>query len=263
MNPSPLDLVPIDLTKARVLISNDDGIEARGLQVLEEVVRPLVGELWVSAPSEGHSGASAMVSLRREIAIEPRGERRFAVTGRPADSLLAALRITMADAPPDLVLSGINHGVNIGGDLIYSGTVGVAIAAALNRIPAIALSADHPERQPVSDATWDDVASHLPAVLEALCRRGIRRGGALGVNFPVAVSDPEPLFVRQGTSGDTMVYRPVPGNGNRYILHHEGGAPGDLDGTDLGAITAGRIGVTPLTIDRTDHALLRRIAEAN
>lgn len=254
---------PLDLATARVLISNDDGIEARGLQVLEETVRPLVGELWVSAPAEGHSGASAMVSLRREIEIERRGNRRFAVTGRPADSLLAALRITMAESPPDLVLSGINHGLNIGGDLVYSGTVGVAITAALNGVPAIALSADHPPGQPVTEDTWRDVAAHLPGVLEKLCRHGVRQGGAFGVNFPVSIADPEPVFVRQGTSGDTMVYRPVPGRENRYILHHEGGAPGDLDGTDLGAITAGRIGVTPLTLDRTDHALLRRAAEAH
>lgn len=263
MSLSPLDLAPVDLPSARVLISNDDGIEARGLQVLEEMVRPLVGELWVSAPAEGHSGASAMVSLRREISIEPRGERRFAVTGRPADSLLVALRITMADAQPDLVLSGINHGVNIGGDLIYSGTVGVAITAALNGVPAIALSADHAPGQPVTEETWQEIANHLPDVLKSLCRRGFRRNGAFGVNFPVSIADPEPVFVRQGTSGDTMVYRPILGSEDRFILHHEGGAPGDLDGTDLGAISSGRIGVTPLTLDRTDHALLRRAAEAN
>lgn len=252
----------VDLAAARVLVSNDDGIGAAGLGHLEAVARDIAGEVWVSAPAEGHSGASAMVSLRREVTVEPRGERRFAVTGRPADSLLAALRITMTDSPPDLVLSGINHGVNIGGDLVYSGTVGVAIAAALNGVPAIALSADHAPGEPVSEATWADVRSHLPAVLDLICRTGFPPNGAYCVNFPVAVKDPRPVHCRQGTTGDTMVYRTVDKAAGRYVLHHEGGATGDLGDTDLGAVSSGRIAITPLTLDRTDHALLKALDSA-
>ncbi|HAE03681.1 MAG TPA: 5'/3'-nucleotidase SurE, partial [Rhodospirillaceae bacterium] len=120
------DLRSVDLPTARVLLTNDDGIDAAGFAVLEEIIRPMVGELWVCAPAEGHSGASAMVSLRREIEVQERGLRRYAVTGRPADTVLAALRLVMKDAPPDLVLSGINHGLNVGVDMIYSGTVGAA-----------------------------------------------------------------------------------------------------------------------------------------
>lgn len=250
------ETVPLDLAAARVLVSNDDGIEAAGLAVLEEIARPLAEELWVSAPSQGHSGASAMVSLRRDVTVEARGERRFAVSGRPADSLLAALRLTMADCPPDLVLSGINHGVNIGGDMVYSGTVGVAMAAALNGIPAIALSADHVTGEPVLEETWEDIRAHLPGVLAMVCAIGFRRGGAYGVNFPVRVSDPKPVFCHQGDVGDTMEYDVLDAAAGRYRLNHLGSGEGSRDGTDFGAVTAGRIGITPLTIDRTDHALL-------
>ncbi|HBM14089.1 MAG TPA: hypothetical protein DD390_15455, partial [Rhodospirillaceae bacterium] len=151
------DLRSVDLPTARVLLTNDDGIDAAGFAVLEEIIRPMVGELWVCAPAEGHSGASAMVSLRREIEVQERGLRRYAVTGRTADTVLAALRLVMKDAPPDLVLSGINHGLNIGVDLIYSGTVGAAISAAANGVPAVAFSADHVSGHPVEPHTWDDV----------------------------------------------------------------------------------------------------------
>lgn len=252
----------IDLASARVLLSNDDGIDAEGLKVLEEIVRPLVGELWVSAPAEGHSGASAMVSLRREVSVEARGERRFAVTGRPADSLLAALRLTMADNPPDLVLSGINHGANIGGDLIYSGTVGVAVSASLNGVPAIAFSADYDGTKTVTPETWAEVRAHLPSVLERICRFGFAERSVFGVNFPIETADPNPVLCRQGDSGDTMIFLPVDGKNGAYTLSHEGDAPGSLDGTDLGALAAGRIGITPITLDRTDREILHQAAEA-
>ncbi|MDF1750650.1 MAG: 5'/3'-nucleotidase SurE, partial [Alphaproteobacteria bacterium] len=176
------ELRAVDLPTARVLLTNDDGIDAEGFAVLEEIIRPMVGELWVCAPADGHSGASAMVSLRREIEIQPRGPRRFAVTGRPADTVLAALRLVMKDTPPDLVLSGINHGLNIGVDLIYSGTVGAAITAAVNNVPAVALSADHVSGQPVEPHTWADIRKYLPAVLGRICWLGFAPNGAYGVN---------------------------------------------------------------------------------
>lgn len=254
--------VPLTLSSARVLLSNDDGIDAAGLAVLEEIVRPLVGELWVSAPAEGHSGASSMVSLRREVEIQPRGERRFAVTGRPADSVLAALRLSMADNPPDLVLSGINHGLNIGGDMIYSGTVGVAVTAALNGVPAIALSAENISGHPVSGETWDDVRVHLPGILDRICGFGFAPLAPYGVNFPTRVTDPNPALCRQGEVGDTLYYKAVPGAAGRYILHHGGDQFSYAEGTDSGAVKAGRIAITPITLDRTHHEVLRQVAEA-
>lgn len=261
-----MTLTPIDLSNARVLICNDDGIEAHGLSVLEAAARGFAREVWVSAPATGHSGASAMVSLRREIEIQPRGDRRFAVTGCPADSVLAALRVTMADHPPDLVLSGVNHGINIAGDLTYSGTVGAALVAALNGVPAIALSAAHPPGAPVAESTWAAVGAHLPGIVSRLCRTGFAAKGAYCVNFPADPISPEPTVCAQGEADDTMVLMRLAGaetaDGTpRYTIRHTGTHEGPLDGTDLGALRAGRIAVTPLTLDRTDRSLLRRVAE--
>lgn len=261
-----MNLTPVDLSGARILLSNDDGIEATGFAVLEDVTRAIAGEVWVSAPATGHSGASAMVSLRREFEIQPRGERRYAVTGRPADSVLAALRVTMAETPPDLVLCGVNHGVNIAGDLIYSGTVGAAVVAALNGIPAIAVSAAHEPGAPVTEATWAAVRRYLPDVLGRLCGAGFAPKGVYCVNFPAEPISGEPLVCAQGGGADTMALMRLEGAETaegtpRYTIRHTGTHDGPTDGTDLGAIRAGRIAVTPLTLDRTDRPLLRRIAE--
>ena len=256
----------IDLASARVLITNDDGIEAEGLKRLVDIVTPLAGEIWVCAPAEGHSGASAMVSLRREVSLEQRGPREFAIGGRPADCVLAALQLAMPDSPPDIVLSGINHGVNIGGDLIYSGTVGAAMTAAFNGIPAIALSADHPHGSRVSEETWAEVASYLPETLALVSGFGFDNGTVWGINCPIHATSRKPVLSHQGGTFDTMKFH-AQGEGN-YILHHEGtSAEGQSLSSgntmsDFTAMTEGRIALTPLTIDRTDHALLREAAEA-
>lgn len=261
-----MERVPVDLSGARVLLTNDDGIDAEGFRIMEAALQGVVGELWVSAPAEGHSGASAMVSLRRSVEIQERAPRRFAVTGRPADSVLAALRVTMADHPPDLILSGINHGVNLGGDLLFSGTIGAAAVGRLNGIPSIALSADHPPEKPVTSESWASISQVLGKTLRTLCGWGFPSGAFYGVNFPVQMKNTDPLLCRQGDVGDTMYFKPddtaVEGTGKRYILHHAGGATGAVSGTDYGAIQAGRIAVTPITLDRTDHALLQALAEA-
>ena len=261
-----MERVPIDLSGARVLLTNDDGIEARGFSILEGALQGEVGELWASAPSEGHSGASAMVSLRRRLEIQEHDIRRYAVTGGPADSVLAALRVTMADTPPDLIISGINHGVNIGGDLLFSGTVGAAAVGCLNGIPAIALSADHPPGEPVAEETWIEIMLIVAQTVRTICEWGFVPGSFYGVNFPTQILDPGLRLCRQGDVGDSMYLKPASdiedGAENAYIMHHAGGVTGTISGTDYGALRAGLIGVTPITLDRTNHALLQELAEA-
>ena len=127
----------------RILITNDDGISAPGLAVAEEIARELAGqrgEVWVVAPVFEQSGVSHCVSYIRPMRIEPLAERRFAIEGSPADCVLAALDEILKDAPPDLVLSGVNRGHNVAEDAVYSGTIGGAMEGALNGIRSIALS---------------------------------------------------------------------------------------------------------------------------
>ena len=133
----------------RVLLTNDDGIDAPGMAVLEEVARELAREVWVVAPEHDQSGTSHSVSLHAPLRLSRRGERRFGVAGTPGDCVVMAVRHLMVDAPPDLVLSGVNRGANLGVETVFSGTVGAAMTALLLGLPAIALSQAFSQREPV------------------------------------------------------------------------------------------------------------------
>ena len=128
------------LSKARVLISNDDGINAPGLKALEGVMRKLAREAWVVAPETEQSAASHSLTLRQPLRVRKISARRFAAHGTPTDSVLLGVNKVMQDNPPDLVISGINRGGNLGEDVIYSGTVAAALEGTLLGFPAIALS---------------------------------------------------------------------------------------------------------------------------
>ena len=178
---------PLDLSRARVLISNDDGIHAPGLRVLERVVRRLAKEVWVVAPEHEQSAASHSLTLRRPLRIRKLSGRRYAVDGTPTDSVLLAVREIMKDRAPDLVLSGINRGGNLGEDVTYSGTIAAAMEGALLGIPAIALSQLSENGRPVK---WGTAEHHLADVLERLTSApwppGILMNGQLPRTFPRA-----------------------------------------------------------------------------
>src|SRR5262249_25446669 len=111
---------PIDLAEARILISNDDGINAPGLRLLEKVARGLCSDVWTVAPEQEQSGASHSLTLRRPLRIRKVGRRRYAIDGTPTDCVLLAIKSILKDRKPTLVLSGINAGGNFGEDITYS-----------------------------------------------------------------------------------------------------------------------------------------------
>ncbi len=123
----------------RILLTNDDGIFAPGLEVLERIARQFSDDIWIVAPSEEQSGAGHSLTLSSPVRLRQHGERRFSVSGTPTDSVMMALR-TVMPAPPDLLLSGVNRGANLGDDVTYSGTVSAAIEGTLAGIRSIALS---------------------------------------------------------------------------------------------------------------------------
>src|SRR6201996_1010684 len=131
---------PIDLSRARILVSNDDGIDAPGIKVLEEVARSLSDDVWVVAPESEQSAVAHSLTIRRPLRMRQVGERHYAVDGTPTDSVLLGARQLLAEKRPDLVLSGINRGSNLGDDVTYSGTVAAAMEVAMLGIPSIALS---------------------------------------------------------------------------------------------------------------------------
>ena len=127
----------------RILITNDDGIEAEGLKVLENIAMDVagpVGEVWTVAPASEQSGVGHCISYTHPTVLNKLGERRFSVEGSPADCVLAGIYEVMKDARPDLILSGVNRGNNSGENTLYSGTLGAAIEGALQGIPSIGLS---------------------------------------------------------------------------------------------------------------------------
>ena len=122
----------------RILVTNDDGINAPGLKLLAKIARQLCRDVWVVAPEQEQSGASHSLTLSRPLRIRRLGPRRFAVDGTPTDCVLLAINTILRAQPPTLVLSGINAGANLGEDLTYSGTVAAAMEATLLEVPAIA-----------------------------------------------------------------------------------------------------------------------------
>src|SRR4051795_11064118 len=115
----------------RILLTNDDGIDARGLALLESVARTLSDDIWVVAPSEEQSGTGHSLTLTQPVRLRRYGDQRFSVSGTPTDAVMIALAYVMKDSPPDLILSGINRGANLAEDVTYSGTVSAAIEGAL------------------------------------------------------------------------------------------------------------------------------------
>ena len=129
-----------NLKDARVLVTNDDGYNAEGIKLLTEIAESLAKEVWVVAPSEENSGAGHSLTVRRSIDVSQLSDRKFSVDGTPTDCVIIALNQLMRDSKPDLVLSGINRGVNIAEDITYSGTIGAAYEAAIAGVRAIAFS---------------------------------------------------------------------------------------------------------------------------
>ncbi|MDC0661171.1 5'/3'-nucleotidase SurE [Marinobacter sp. SS21] len=163
----------------RILITNDDGIDAPGLAILERIAGRLAEEVWVVAPEHDRSGAGQSISIHSPLRMYPKGERRYALSGTPADCVLFAEAQWFADTPPDLVLSGVNYGANISDSVPYSGTVGAVLTAQRLGIPAIALSQAYFGGAAID---WSAVEQHGEAVIRRLWQ--LRQSGCWNVNFP-------------------------------------------------------------------------------
>jgi 5'-nucleotidase len=251
--------VALDLSQSRVLLTNDDGIDAPGLALLERLVAPLVRELWVVAPRQEQSATSHAMTIHSPLRVVDMGEWRKAVTGMPADAALLALRHIMPE-PPDLVISGINRGGNLGGDVLYSGTVGAAMEAALCGVPAIAFSQNKASH---SDAPWRVAEAHLTEVLQTLVSSEWPRDVIINVNFPNA----EPDQVRgvkvapQGRRkpGGSLQLGTDPRGDDFVWISSEKEQGSSPPGSDEEWIEKGWITVTPLTVDMTSFETMAAV----
>lgn len=246
----------------RVLITNDDGIDAPGLAVLEAVASTLAREVWVVAPEDDQSGVSHSISLHAPLRVRGRDERRFAVTGTPADCIIIGARQVMP-AFPDLVLSGINRGANLGVETVFSGTVGGAMAGLLLGVPSIALSQAFSDRNAVR---WDTARQLAPGVLRWLLKADWADVACLNVNFPdVPAERAGPMAVTrqgQGLMKGLDVTARIDPRGLAYSwLHITRGESVDAVGSETQVVIAGGIAVTPLQFERTAEQVWSRLAE--
>jgi len=249
----------------RILLTNDDGINAPGLKVLEQIARQFSDDIWICAPSEEQSGAGHSLTLTRPVRLHKHGERRFAVSGTPTDSVMMALRTVMPDAP-DIILSGVNRGANLADDITYSGTVSAAIEGALAGIKAIAFSQVYAREGMGDEVPFGAALEWGPKVLAPLIDAPMAGRTLINVNFPAIHADEVKgiRVVRQGFhdySRGTIVEGRDP-RGYRYFWFGLDQIEHTLDhGTDLEAIEEGYVAVTPLQLDLTHYSTLGILAD--
>jgi 5'-nucleotidase len=252
----------------RILITNDDGINAPGLEVLTAIAEEIAGpggEVWTVAPAFEQSGVGHAISYTHPMMIARLGPRRYAAEGSPADCVLAGLYDVLDGARPDLVLSGVNRGNNAAENVLYSGTVGGAMEAALQGLPAIALSQFMGPETDDLETPFEAARDHGVAVVRALLDKGLWDAGDYrlfyNVNFP-----PLPGGKVRGMKVAAQGYRkdtffgvvPHTSPSGRKFLWVKGG-PQHLptaEGTDAHANLEGFISITPMRADLTAHDVL-------
>ncbi len=245
------------MSKPKILISNDDGIDAHGIQALTKACESFA-EVWVVAPDRERSATSHAISLQRPLRVREVGPRKFTVDGTPTDCVYMGLHHLMP-ARPALVLGGINHGANLGNDVLYSGTVAVAMEGALFGYPAMAVSlciSDH-AGTPI-DLEDFAVAAALGAELAAeIIAKPLPCGVVLNVNVPFVARE-----AIQGTKlcrlgytdwSDAVSVRKDPRNKPYYWIGGDRLGTDDIQDSDNNAIAAGYVSLTPIHYDLTDY----------
>ncbi len=240
-----------------ILVTNDDGFRAPGIQALADALEA-VGEVWVVAPDSEQSGVSHALSLHDPLRVHEHAPRRMAVTGSPADSVYLALN-EILEEPPDLCVSGINHGANLADDLIYSGTVAGAVEATLCDIPGIAVSlAGH------GSLEFDVAAAFARRLSSEILDRGLPRDVYLNVNVPAeATPETEARVVKLGRRSyrRDVTEKRDPYQRPYYWLGGSELGFDDLPGSDCNAITREHITITPVHLDFTHYSFMREMRD--
>ncbi len=238
-----------------ILITNDDGIHAPGLRALVAAMQE-IGTVTVVAPSHERSAAAQSLTLRQPIYCDQIAEREYSIEGTPADAMILALH-TLLTEKPDIVVSGINPGANAGENIFYSGTVGAAMEAAINHVPAVAVSIAHRGR----DFDFLAAAQFTQKLAPIIMKEGLPKGVLLNVNVPVPWTG-KVLFTRQSSKiTRNLLQRGTDPRGREYYWLHEQKFTEPMEqGTDHAAIRDGAISITPLILDHTHTASLNHLA---
>ncbi len=249
----------------RILLSNDDGIKATGLKVLEEIALKITDDVIVVAPDANMSGAGHSLTLKSPLRLTEHDDRHFSVSGTPTDSVVMAIRHVISEKP-DYVFSGINFDSNLAEDMTYSGTVAAAMEARLLGVPAIAFS------QKINKdgfANWDIARTYAPVVLKLILEQfKFIKDVLLNINFPSGdVRDVKGIKVtRQGTRTiEDHVIKSIDPRGEPYFWigpaeYRKNEDNVDLE-TDLGAVHSGYVSITPISLDMTSGSTVNVLKE--
>ncbi|MBW6420161.1 5'/3'-nucleotidase SurE [Rhizobium sp. XQZ8] len=248
----------------RILLTNDDGIHAEGLAVLERIARSLSDDVWIVAPETDQSGLAHSLTLSEPLRLRQVGEKHFALRGTPTDCVIMGIREVLPEKP-DLVLSGVNDGANMADDVTYSGTIAGAIEGTLQGVRSFALS-QAVRRENGRVVPWDVVETYAADLIRKLMDVDLPDGTFLNLNFPNC--EPKDVHGVEVTAqgkldfGLTIDAR-EDGRGKPYYWLRFGERKGNFrDGTDIQALKQNKISVTPLKLDLTDYSVQDRVAKA-
>ena len=248
----------------RILLTNDDGINAPGLVSLEKIARALSDDIWICAPEYEQSGASRALTLSDPIRVRKLDDRRFAVEGTPTDCVMMAVQQLIDGPAPDLVLSGVNRSQNVAEDVTLSGTVAGAIEGMAHGIPSIALSQALNYWHDEIVAHWETAETYGPGIVQRLLELGWPADVIMNVNFPAVAPEQvtEVEVTRQGFRDGllrNMEKRTDLRGRDYYWMGFSAKASEPAEGTDLKAVYSGRISVTPLHIDLTHNETVHKL----
>jgi 5'-nucleotidase len=242
----------------RILCTNDDGIHAPGLKVVEQIARALSDDVWIVAPEFDQSGVSHSLSLNDPLRLREVGPRHFAVRGTPTDCVIMGARYILLDKMPDVVLSGVNRGRNAAEDVVYSGTIAGALEGTILGLPSFALSQEF-SMETREKPLWETALKFAPEILHKVMNEGVPKNTVININFP-SCSPEEVRGVRVTRQGKRNPFFKIDqrrdSRGNPYFwIGFERAAMMDTpaEGTDLAALAERYVSVTPLRLDRTDE----------
>ncbi len=248
----------------RILLTNDDGVHAPGLRVLEKIARQLSNDIWIVAPEVEQSGASHSLTLHEPLRLREVSRQKFAVSGTPTDCIVMAVNQVITDRKPTLLLSGVNRGANLGEDVTYSGTIAAAMEGTLLGIPSIAFSQVYRGVHPIR---WATAEHHAPSLIRRLLKAGWPKDVLININFPDVASDAvngTEVSVQGQREAESIVIheREDPRRTSYYWIGFRRVVGTPPRHTDLGVIDSGGISVTPLQLDLTHRAARKALQTA-
>lgn len=262
-------MTKINLNESRILITNDDGITADGIKILRSIANEFSNDVWVVAPEHEKSGASHALSFQNELTLKKYEDKSFSVNGTPSDCVAIGISNVLKDKRPDIILSGINSGCNVGEDVTYSGTIAAAMEGLIRRIPSIAISQNY-EAGKKNQISWDSSQFFLKNLLVDLTNQGWSNNVFMNINFPYCSAE-KVKSIQVTTQGnrdtDDLIINEVEASKFRFGLRRRleenaklnlpplnEGIKGYM--TDVEAIANQHISVTPFHLDLTHHKSL-------